>query len=198
VVKELQNRLANTVTGKEQQLRYLHVMTRVEMRHDPKVLDRLARSLTGSCISTLTYAEIGQMLESLTLLGYSPSPDVTTALIKELENRQRALATSEDQEKLQIQDALKVFRGIFHLGMQHELNQSQLLLKAFTNLIYKNREKMTTNQTTESLFMVRQTLLYPASQIINKRLVGLQGNIREQIEAKIFKVSHSSFKFRLD
>jgi hypothetical protein len=29
--------------------------------------------------------------------------------------------------------------------MHHELNQSQILLRALTNLIFKNREKMTTN-----------------------------------------------------
>ena len=48
---------------------------------------------------------------------------------------------------------------------------------------------MTTNQTTEALFMIRQTMLYPASQSITKRLLGLHGNVREQIELKIFKVS---------
>ena len=66
--------------------------------------------------------------------------------------------------------------------MHHELNQSQLLLRALTNLIYKNREKMTTNQTTETLHMIRQAMLYPANSNIQKRLEGLHENIREQIE----------------
>jgi len=48
---------------------------------------------------------------------------------------------------------------------------------------------MTTNQTTEVLHMIRQAMLYPASSNIQQRLLGLHGNIREQIESKIFKTS---------
>ena len=58
-------------------------------------------------------------------------------------------------DRLSIQEALKIFRGIFHLGLHHELQQSHLLMKAFTNLIFKNKDKMTTNQTCEGLFMIR-------------------------------------------
>ena len=37
--------------------------------------------------------------------------------------------------------------------------------------------------------MIRQAMLYPASSNIQQRLLGLHGNIREQIESKIFKTS---------
>ena len=107
-------------------------------------------------------------------LGYKPNEEVSNAVVKELENRQRMLVSSqgkdeegsnndEKKDKLSIQEALKIFRGIFHLGLHHELQQSQLLMKTFTNLIFKNKEKMTTNQTCEALLMIRQTMLYPAS-----------------------------------
>jgi hypothetical protein len=71
------------------------------------------------------------------------------------------------------------------------------LLRALTNLIYKNREKMTTNQTTETLHMIRQAMLYPANSNIQKRLQGLHENIREQIEAKIFKTSIQRLLFMM-
>jgi len=48
---------------------------------------------------------------------------------------------------------------------------------------------MTTKQTSEALHMIRQTMLYPASSSIQNRLQGLHANMREQIEAKIFKTS---------
>ena len=48
-----------------------------------------------------------------------------------------------------------------HLGCNHEVNQSELLLKSLTNILHKNREKMTTGQVTDCLLLLRQVMLYP-------------------------------------
>jgi hypothetical protein len=134
VVKEVQNKLGNLVTSKEQQLHYLNVMTRVDMLHDAKVVERLARSVALNHLERVTYQEMGQFLETLMFLGYKPNEEVSNAVVKELENRQRMLvaqgkeeeeakndAENKGSDRLTIQEALKIFRGIFHLGLHHEL-----------------------------------------------------------------------------
>jgi phenylalanyl-tRNA synthetase beta subunit len=55
VVKEVQNKLGNLVTSKEQQIQYLSIMTRVDMQHDAKVVERLARSVALNHLEKVTY-----------------------------------------------------------------------------------------------------------------------------------------------
>lgn len=75
---------------------------------------------------------MGQYLETLMFLGFRPNEEVGNKIIEELEKRQRMLVASGKEEeeakkedtkteKLPIQEALKIFRGIFHLGLHHEL-----------------------------------------------------------------------------
>jgi hypothetical protein len=59
VVKEVQNKLSNLVTSKEQQIQYLSIMTRVDMQHDAKVVERLARSVALNHLDKVTYQEMG-------------------------------------------------------------------------------------------------------------------------------------------
>lgn len=90
---------------------------------------------------------------------------------------------------MQVQDAVKIFRSLMHLGHSHEVNQSSTLLRVFTNIIHKNKEKMTTNQLTEVAHMIRQVMLYPVASHLQSRLLNLHQQIREQLELKMFKIS---------
>lgn len=56
---------------------------------------------------------------------------------------------------------MKIYRSLMHLGCNHEVNQSELLLKSLTNILHKNRDKMTTGQVTDCLLLLRQVMLYP-------------------------------------
>ena len=44
IVKEIQNKLINLVSTKDQIQNMIHIMTRVDIKHDSKVIERLARS----------------------------------------------------------------------------------------------------------------------------------------------------------
>jgi len=99
VVKEVQNKLASLVTSKEQQLQYLSTMTRVDMQHDAKVVERLARSVALNHLERVTYTEMGLFLETLMFLRYKPNEEVSNAIVKELENRQRTLMGAQEKQE---------------------------------------------------------------------------------------------------
>jgi hypothetical protein len=63
------------------------------MQHDAKVIERLARSIAIEHVAEVTYEEMGQFLESLMFLQYKPSEEVSAAIVKELENRQRQMVS---------------------------------------------------------------------------------------------------------
>ncbi len=94
-VKEIQNKLANFVgtSNVKRQLQYLSLMTRVDMQHDAKVIERFARSIAIEHVAEVTYQEMGQFLEALMFLQYKPSEEVSAAIVKELENRQRQMVS---------------------------------------------------------------------------------------------------------
>ena len=66
-------------------------MTRVDMQHDAKVVERLARSVALNHLEKVTYSEMGQFLETLMFLGYKPNEEIGKKIIEELEKRQRML-----------------------------------------------------------------------------------------------------------
>ena len=66
-------------------------MTRVDMQHDAKVVERLARSIALNHLEKITYSEMGQFLETLMFLGYKPNEEIGNKIIEELEKRQRML-----------------------------------------------------------------------------------------------------------
>ena len=56
---------------------------------------------------------------------------------------------------------------------------------------------MTTNQLSECQHMLRQAMLYPASNHVIQRLKSLDKDVKEQIEDKIFKMNASRLLFML-
>ena len=64
-------------------------------------------------------------------------------------------------------------------------------------MVFKNKDKMTTNQLSESSHILRQAMLYPASGFLTQRLQGLHKDVRDQIESKIFKISPTKLIFML-
>jgi hypothetical protein len=107
----------------DQILSVLHIMTRLELTPDSKLLDKLSKAVLQS-VDKLTNAQQGGFMESLLNLGYQTTPQVNARIIHELEARQKALLVTNGKEgdgngdttnaeKLNIQEGLKIFRGIF-------------------------------------------------------------------------------------
>jgi|APCry1669189241_1035207.scaffolds.fasta_scaffold671850_1 hypothetical protein len=69
------------------------------MQHDAKVVERLARSVALNHLERVTYTEMGLFLETLMFLGYKPNEEVSNAIVKELENRQRTLMGAQAKEE---------------------------------------------------------------------------------------------------
>lgn len=67
-------------------LNVLHIMTRLEVAPDAKLVEKLAKGVNSS-LNQLTYPQIASFLESLLNLDYKPSPEFSLAIIKELECR---------------------------------------------------------------------------------------------------------------
>jgi hypothetical protein len=59
IVKELQNKLINLVSTKDQIQNLLHIMTRIDLKYDQKIIERLAKTLAANHLNALTYTELG-------------------------------------------------------------------------------------------------------------------------------------------
>lgn len=82
--------MINLVKKRDHIINLLHICTRLEVAPDQKIVDKLAKGAVKS-IEKLTYKQFSSFLESLINLGYTMTPEMSTVIIKELENRQRSL-----------------------------------------------------------------------------------------------------------
>lgn len=121
-LREIESKLLGQVSKPEQFLQILHVNTRIYDSETAALhITQIANTLCQH-LSKLTYEQLGSFLESLLLCRFKPSQEFSRVLTKELEQRQKSLLTSESQEKLQIQECVKIYRSLMHLGCNHEVN----------------------------------------------------------------------------
>ena len=87
VLKEIQSKLIGKVQRLEHFMQMLHIMTRIDVQHDQKLIGKLAKSVNDG-LSKLSYTQIGLYLESLLLLDFKVTPEFSDKIVKELETRQ--------------------------------------------------------------------------------------------------------------
>eukprot|EP00347_Sterkiella_histriomuscorum_P007116 403350203 len=185
----------------KQLVQILQIISRLDTEHDQKFI-RTIVVLVNRNLSNLTNEELGHYLESLSILEYQSDPGFGISIVNEIEKRQLQYVQGKrdetiPKEKFNTQDAVKILRGLLHLGHSREVNRSFILWRLYTTLIGKQYEKLTTNQVHDFYFMTKQTLLNDLEPQIKSRLEQFQQDLQIQLDAKLLKFDAQKLLFLL-